>query len=52
MELSYLNLYDAEAAWQLVHDLAMPAGTGGSESEPAVAWTDSSGTCGPRSSGE
>jgi phosphoribosylaminoimidazolecarboxamide formyltransferase/IMP cyclohydrolase len=37
MELSYLNLYDSEAAWKLVHDLG---------SEPAVAIIKHANPCG------
>jgi phosphoribosylaminoimidazolecarboxamide formyltransferase/IMP cyclohydrolase len=37
MELSYLNLYDAEAAWRLVHDLG---------DEPAVAIIKHANPCG------
>jgi phosphoribosylaminoimidazolecarboxamide formyltransferase/IMP cyclohydrolase len=37
MELSYLNLYDAEAAWRLVHDLG---------EEPAVAIIKHANPCG------
>jgi phosphoribosylaminoimidazolecarboxamide formyltransferase/IMP cyclohydrolase len=37
MELSYLNLYDAEAAWRLVHDLGR---------EPAVAIIKHANPCG------
>nr|MBA3655327.1 bifunctional phosphoribosylaminoimidazolecarboxamide formyltransferase/IMP cyclohydrolase [Actinomycetota bacterium] len=54
MALSYLNLYDAEAAWQLAHDLrpaglggsARPAGLGGSDSEAAVAIIKHANPCG------
>jgi len=38
MELSYLNLFDAEAAWQLVHDLGTD--------EPAVAIIKHANPCG------
>ena len=37
MALSYLNLYDAEAAWRLVHDLA---------TQPAVAIIKHANPCG------
>jgi phosphoribosylaminoimidazolecarboxamide formyltransferase/IMP cyclohydrolase len=40
-ELSYLNLFDAEAAWRLVHEL--PAGVGG---EVAVAIIKHANPCG------
>ena len=42
LALSYLNLYDADAAWRLVHDLAV----GNSESGPAVAIIKHANPCG------
>jgi phosphoribosylaminoimidazolecarboxamide formyltransferase/IMP cyclohydrolase len=43
MELSYLNLYDAEAAWRLVHDLGP---------EPAVAIIKHANPCGVAVAGD
>jgi phosphoribosylaminoimidazolecarboxamide formyltransferase/IMP cyclohydrolase len=40
MELSYLNLYDAEAAWRLVHDLSAMRG------QPAAAIIKHANPCG------
>jgi phosphoribosylaminoimidazolecarboxamide formyltransferase / IMP cyclohydrolase len=40
MELSYLNLYDAEAAWRLVHDLSSMRG------QPAAAIIKHANPCG------
>src|SRR5262249_41137842 len=42
LALSYLNLYDADAAWRLVHDLAFGNGEGG----PAVAIIKHANPCG------
>ncbi|MHB8670345.1 MAG: bifunctional phosphoribosylaminoimidazolecarboxamide formyltransferase/IMP cyclohydrolase [Acidimicrobiales bacterium] len=41
--LSYLNLYDTEAAWRLVHDLG---GDSGQTGEPAVAIIKHANPCG------
>jgi phosphoribosylaminoimidazolecarboxamide formyltransferase / IMP cyclohydrolase len=41
LALSYLNLYDTEAAWQLVHDLRVDRGDG-----PAVAIIKHANPCG------
>ena len=41
LALSYLNLYDADAAWRLVHDLAVNGGSG-----PAVAIIKHANPCG------
>jgi len=43
LPLSYLNLFDAAAAWQLVHDLGSSCGAGGS---PAVAIIKHANPCG------
>ena len=40
--LSYLNLYDADAAWRLAHDLAMGSGAG----QPTVAIIKHANPCG------
>ncbi len=40
--LSYLNLFDADAAWRLVHELAADAGAG----QPAVAIIKHANPCG------
>jgi phosphoribosylaminoimidazolecarboxamide formyltransferase/IMP cyclohydrolase len=42
-ELSYLNLYDTEEAWQLVHDLGSGSGPG---DQPAVAIIKHANPCG------
>jgi phosphoribosylaminoimidazolecarboxamide formyltransferase/IMP cyclohydrolase len=42
LALSYLNLYDADAAWRLVHDLGIGNGAG----QPAVAIIKHANPCG------
>jgi phosphoribosylaminoimidazolecarboxamide formyltransferase / IMP cyclohydrolase len=46
LELSYLNLYDAEAAWRLVHDLATL------RSQPAAAIIKHANPCGAAVAGD
>ncbi len=53
LPLSYLNLFDAAAAWQLVHDLG-PSGplSGGHGSRPAVAIIKHANPCGAAVAGD
>jgi phosphoribosylaminoimidazolecarboxamide formyltransferase/IMP cyclohydrolase len=47
MALSYLNLFDADAAWSLVHDLGGAGGAGGaSDAEAAAAIIKHANPCG------
>ena len=45
-ELSYLNVYDADAAWRLVHDLGAAGSTLGDDAAPAVAIIKHANPCG------
>jgi phosphoribosylaminoimidazolecarboxamide formyltransferase/IMP cyclohydrolase len=45
-ELSYLNLLDAEAAWQLVHELSGPGGLRGGEGLAAAVIVKHTNPCG------
>ena len=46
LTLSYLNLYDTEAAWKLVHDLGGMSGAGGGSVSAAVAIIKHANPCG------
>ena len=46
LALSYLNLYDADAAWILAHDLGRASGSSADDPSPAVAIIKHANPCG------